>query len=121
MGSMRVLRKFPCLLSQTRKRNQLINTPCSAGVPQIVLPMWVDLFNYAQLAEQTGVGLWGCRSTTPDWTPQCLEESIVSVAFGPESERFRAKAREISVEAKKDGLGRDIAAARVAALARSGV
>jgi hypothetical protein len=83
--------------------------------------MWVDLFNYAQLAEQTGVGVWGCRSTSPDWTFQCLEESIVAVAFGPESKNFKAKAREISVEAKKDGLGRDVSAAKIAGLARSGV
>ena len=93
----------------------------SAGVPQVVLPMWADLFNYAQLAEQTGVGLWGCRATTPDWTPQCLEESIVRVASGPDGAVFRAKAREVSVEAKWGGLGRDISAARVAELARSGV
>jgi hypothetical protein len=82
--------------------------------------MWVDLFNYAQLAEQSGVGLWGCRATTPDWTPQCLEDSIFRVAFGPESAEFRRKAREISVEAKKGGLGRDLAADKVAGLARSG-
>jgi UDP:flavonoid glycosyltransferase YjiC (YdhE family) len=118
MGFMRALRKFKY---PPRSSHLSLTLSNSAGVPQIVLPMWVDLFNYAQLAEQTGVGLWGCRSTTPDWTPQCLEESIVSVAFGPGSEKFRAKAREISVEAKRDGLGRDIAARRVAELARSGV
>jgi len=43
------------------------------------------------------------------------------VAFGPESGGFRARAKEISVEAKKDGLGRDISANRIAELARSGV
>jgi len=41
-------------------------------------------------------------------------------ASGLESAKFRDKAREISVEAKRGGLGKDVAAARVAGLARSG-
>jgi len=92
----------------------------SAGVPQIVLPMWADLYNYAQLAEQIGVGLWGCRETSPEWTPECLRDDILHVAASNVSEGLRAKAKEISVEARKDGLGRDISARIIAQLARSG-
>lgn len=82
--------------------------------------MWVDLYNYAQLAEQIGVGVWGCRETSPEWTPECLKDSIVKVAAGPQSGAFTTKARAISVEAVKDGPGRDISAATILKLARSG-
>lgn len=92
----------------------------SAGVPQIVLPLWVDLYNYAQLAEHIGVGVWGCRETSPEWTPECLTDAIVNVASGPNSEAFRAKAKEISAAASAQGVGRDISAGIVAGLARSG-
>jgi len=82
-----------------------------------VLPLWADLYNYAQLAEQIGVGLWACRETSPEWTPECLRDDILKVAV---SEALRAKARAISAEAGKDGPGRDISAGTIAQLARSG-
>lgn len=81
--------------------------------------MWADLFNYAQLAESGGIGVWGCRETSPDWTPECLSESIVAVASGANSAIFRAKAREISAAAKAKGTGRDISAAIIARYARN--
>lgn len=89
-------------------------------MPQVVLPLWADLYNYAQLAEQIGVGHWACRETSPDWTPECLRDGILQVAASEQSEALRSKAKEISIEARKDGLGRDISAEIVAGLARSG-
>ena len=94
--------------------------PPSAGVPQVVLPLWADLYNYAQLAEQTGVGFWACRETSPEWTPECLRDGILKVAASNVSEALRTKAREISAEAGKNGPGRDISAGIIAQLARSG-
>lgn len=94
--------------------------PSSAGVPQVVLPLWADLYNYAQLAEQTGVGFWACRETSPEWTPECLRDGILRVAASDVSDRLRAKAREVGAEAGKNGPGRDISASIIAQLARSG-
>lgn len=82
--------------------------------------MWADLYNYAQLAEQIGVGFWACRETSPEWTPECLRDGILKVAASAKSKALQAKAREISAEAGKDGPGRDISAAIIAKLARSG-
>lgn len=92
----------------------------SAGVPQIVLPLWTDTYNYAQLAEQTVVGIWGCRETPPDWTSDCLRDDVVKVALGPDSMAFRAKAKEVSAAAREQGVGREIWARIIAKLARSG-
>ncbi|KAM0718518.1 hypothetical protein Q7P37_005588 [Cladosporium fusiforme] len=86
----------------------------AAGVPQIVLPMWADLYNYAQLAESGGIGVWGCRESSPEWTSQCLRDSIVKVASSADSVGFQDRARAISAEAKAQGTGRDIAAAIIA-------
>ena len=83
-----------------------------------MLPFWVDLFNYAQLAEQIGVGVWGCRETTPDWKPRCLSDDILKVTTGPQSADFQRRASEVSQEATKNGLGRDLSAALIAKLAR---
>jgi UDP:flavonoid glycosyltransferase YjiC (YdhE family) len=111
----------PSLQSKSpSQRHQLTDQPHSAGVPQIVLPLWADLYNYAQLAEQLGVGFWACRETSPDWTPECLSDGIVKVAASSESEAFQTKAREISAAAGKDGHGRDISAGIIAQLAMSG-
>lgn len=35
------------------------------GVPQVVLPMWVDLYDYAVRVEYLGVGVWGSRDAAP--------------------------------------------------------
>ncbi|KAI8630105.1 hypothetical protein F5Y19DRAFT_484015 [Xylariaceae sp. FL1651] len=40
----------------------------SAGIPQVILPLWLDLYGFAQLVEYIGVGVWGCRENSPTWT-----------------------------------------------------
>ena len=86
----------------------------------IVLPLWVDLYNYAQLAEETGIGVWGCRRSAPDWSSECLSEAIVRVAGNsPESLAMKAKSKELSDKAR-EAPGREVAASIVAGLARSG-
>jgi UDP:flavonoid glycosyltransferase YjiC (YdhE family) len=113
---MRVSRKSIRILTNHCDISADQHTP-SAGVPQVVLPLWADLYNYAQLAEQTGVGVWACRATSPEWTPECIRDDILKVAL---NETLRTKAREISAEAGKNGPGRDISAGIIAQLARSG-
>ena len=87
-----------------------------AGVPQIVLPMWLDLYNFAQLAEQIGVGVWACRGTSPRWAPGCLADAILEVAG---SDEMRGKAQQLSAQIRKTP-GRDVAADVIAKLAMSG-
>ena len=91
----------------------------STGTPQIILPLWVDLYNFAQLAEQVGVGVWGCRATSPDWTAECLSQAIITVADKGHA-AFKSAATNISDAYQRRGRGRDVAASIIAQLARSG-
>ncbi|KAH9892372.1 hypothetical protein F4778DRAFT_318361 [Xylariomycetidae sp. FL2044] len=92
----------------------------SAGVPQIILPFWLDLYSFAQLSEYIGVGVWGCRATSPEWTADCLHESMMRVVQSPESDQFREKAKELSLIAQAKP-GRYLAAQEIAKLAGSGI
>ncbi|KAG9253746.1 uncharacterized protein F5Z01DRAFT_127520 [Emericellopsis atlantica] len=86
----------------------------SSGVPQLVLPLWADLYSFAALAETLGVGSWGCRQTSPEWTSECLSESLLKV-IGDDNMREKASALGEKVRAR--GKGRDIAAKEIAKLA----
>ncbi|KAH8881836.1 UDP-Glycosyltransferase/glycogen phosphorylase [Thozetella sp. PMI_491] len=91
----------------------------AAGVPQVVLPLWLDLYNFAQLVEQIGVGVWGCRESSPSWTPECLSEAIIRVVASNESSTFRENAQKLGKVAQNKP-GREVAAQVIAKLARSG-
>lgn len=90
----------------------------SAGMPQVVLPLWADLYNYAALAENIGVGIWGCKETTPEWTSGCLTDSLSKALDGaPHGVSIRNKAKELANEVQARERGRDIAAREIAKLA----
>lgn len=95
----------------------MLTCSCRAGVPQVVLPMWIDLYNFAQLAEQTGVGVWGSRSTAPEWTAEELSASILKVVDGgPACVSMRERAKRIADRAPQ---GRNLAAEFISKLAGS--
>jgi hypothetical protein len=90
----------------------------SAGLPQVILPLWADLYNFAALAETIGVGVWGCKETTPDWTSECLTSSLLRILDGTQnSVSFRNKAKLLGDKVQAGDKGRDIAAREVAKLA----
>lgn len=92
----------------------------SGGVPQVILPQWADLYNLAQLVEDLGIGVWGCRDTSPGWSVDGLRTSMLKVLDGrPSSTAMREKAVEFGNSARKN-LGRNIAADELARLAGSG-
>ncbi|KAI0202027.1 hypothetical protein F4808DRAFT_450008 [Astrocystis sublimbata] len=91
----------------------------SAGIPQVILPLWLDLYGFAQLAEYAGIGVWGCRETSPTWTADCLSEAILRVVHGDESRSFQHKAHELHLLAQASP-GRHVAASEIARLAGSG-
>ncbi|KAI3340727.1 hypothetical protein F4824DRAFT_452008 [Ustulina deusta] len=92
----------------------------AAGIPQVVLPMWLDCYNYAQLAEDVGVGVYANRASAPYWTVEGLRESFLRVLDGGEAgSRMREKAKRLGEMARKDP-GRYVAAREIARLAASG-
>lgn len=92
----------------------------ASGVPQVLVPLWADLYNFAQLAESKGVGVWACREKSPDWDAKCLAEAILDVIVDKRAREVRRKAEEMRKECEMWGVGRDVAGDVVAGLARSG-
>ncbi|RYO94776.1 hypothetical protein DL766_000039 [Monosporascus sp. MC13-8B] len=90
------------------------------GVPQLVLPLWLDHYSFAQLVEDVGIGVWGCRETSPYWTAGCLRHALLTVLDRNESGiAMREKARQFGDLARRDP-GQYVAAREIAKLAASG-
>ncbi|KAK8047830.1 glycosyltransferase family 1 [Apiospora saccharicola] len=74
----------------------------AGGVPHVVVPMWVDLYNYATLAEFTGVGVYATRGTAPDWSVEGLSSAFLAVLTGPNSAGMRERARAVAERMRRD-------------------
>lgn len=88
----------------------LTTTPSRAGVPQIVLPTWVDCYEFGSRAEMLGLGMWGNKGARPRWTAAELGPIFVETILGPKAEAFRKRAKELQELTKQDGGGRNVAA-----------
>ncbi|OTB02617.1 glycosyltransferase family 1 protein [Hypoxylon sp. CI-4A] len=96
------------------------NEALGTGVAHVALPQWTDHYSFAQLTENIGVGVWGCRETSPDWTPDCLHDALSTViGSGEASIAIREKAKHFGEIARKDP-GQYVVAREVAGLAASG-
>lgn len=97
--------------------DSLKNEAIGAGVPQVVLPLWEDHYNFAQLAEDLGVGLYGTRDTAPDWTIDGLTVPILNILSGNEgSRKIQKEAKRVGELARKEP-GRYVSAEVIAKLA----
>jgi hypothetical protein len=92
----------------------------STGVPQIVLPLWLDLYDYATRVEWLGIGVWGNKNSAPGLTATELTAAFEKV-MGNSSEAGlrREKAEELGMLCKREP-GRTKAAREIAKLARRG-
>ncbi|KAL8382118.1 hypothetical protein RB595_006075 [Gaeumannomyces hyphopodioides] len=99
----------------------VFNEAVASGVPHVVLPLWMDLYNYATLAEYAGLGIWASKRSAPDWTVEELSAAILKVLSedDPFAVAARAKAKALSAKAKVR-LGRDHAADIIAEIAAKG-
>ncbi|TGJ79107.1 hypothetical protein E0Z10_g9652 [Xylaria hypoxylon] len=96
------------------------NEAIASGIPQVVLPMWLDCYNYAQLAENIGVGVYASRASAPDWTLEGLRDGLLRVLDEKdEGRQMREKAKRLGEIARKEP-GRYVAASHIARLAGSG-
>ena len=89
------------------------------GVPQIILPQWADLYDYAQLVENLKIGVWGCRATSPDWTAECIQQAVLFVLEDSPTSSSMARNAASFRELARKSVGRDVAAQEVARLAAS--
>lgn len=85
-------------------------------MPQVVIPIWEDHYNFAQLVEDLGLGIYATRGTAPEWTVAGIAEPILRVVQqGEESTKWRQKAKEVGRLAQ-ERPGRYIAAAELVKL-----
>ncbi|KAI0199394.1 hypothetical protein F4808DRAFT_471677 [Astrocystis sublimbata] len=91
----------------------------ASGVPQLILPQWLDHYSFAQLATSSGVGIWGCPKESPWWTSACLRDAFAAILGGEFSDEIRSKAKYFGDIVQKDP-GQNIVAREVAKLAASG-
>lgn len=83
--------------------------------------MWLDCYNYAQLAEDIGVGVYATRGTAPGWTVEGLRDNMLRVVDGKgEGRRMAEKAKALGEMARK-APGRYVAAREIARLAEFGL
>jgi UDP:flavonoid glycosyltransferase YjiC (YdhE family) len=69
----------------------------SAGVPQVVLPVWIDTYDFAIRVEYLGIGIWGNRVSAPYAEGLELSQALVQVVDGDDSAAMLAKAKQIAV------------------------
>ncbi|KAI8951441.1 hypothetical protein F4801DRAFT_589656 [Xylaria longipes] len=89
------------------------------GIPQIILPLWLDHYSFAQLAQTAGIGIWGCPDASPWWTAACLRDAFITVLGGESGDAIRNKAKYFGDIAQRDP-GQNVVAREIAKLAGSG-
>jgi hypothetical protein len=89
---------------------QLIFQYHSAGVPQVVLPVWMDTFDFARRVEFLGIGRWGNQQTGTSGGGGELGNALIDVLLGPNSQLYLQRAKELSKLCHQNGGGRNIAA-----------
>ncbi|KAK1251516.1 hypothetical protein MKX07_006995 [Trichoderma sp. CBMAI-0711] len=90
-----------------------------SGIPSVVLPLWADLYNYAQTAEYLGVGIWPNKTLAPDWDAAGLAEAFLEVLSGNRSVTMRENAKALARRGEQYG-GRKLAAELIAEMAAKG-
>ncbi|KAL5361076.1 hypothetical protein BJX96DRAFT_175896 [Aspergillus floccosus] len=65
------------------------------GIPQVVLPVWFDTYDFAHRVEFLGIGVWGSRKTAPVGQGSELGEALNSVLVEDEGASMREKAKAL--------------------------
>lgn len=86
-----------------------------SGVPQVVLPVWMDTYDFARRAEILGIGRWGNRLAGKLCESGELGAVLVDVIAGERSSAFAHKAKELAELCRKSGGGRVVAARHILA------
>lgn len=68
----------------------------SAGVPQIVLAVWFDTYDFAARVEFLGIGVCGNHKTAPTVNSSDFGRALIRVLASRESERMKQNARGIA-------------------------
>lgn len=75
----------------------------SAGIPQVVLPVWIDTYDFSTRVEYLGIGVWGSKTAAPRVKASELGRALVRVIDSDESDAMRYKAKTLSEPRKVEG------------------
>ncbi|RJE21120.1 UDP-glucoronosyl and UDP-glucosyl transferase [Aspergillus sclerotialis] len=84
----------------------------SAGVPQVVLPLWWDTYEYTTQAEWLGVGVGGNRKHAPNVNADEVSGAVLKILDSESGRSIRNRASEVA-SWFKDRPGRDVAAEHI--------
>ncbi|KAL2140396.1 hypothetical protein VTI28DRAFT_3852 [Corynascus sepedonium] len=68
----------------------------TCSVPQVVIPAWLDCYDFANRAEILGIGRWGNKKALPHITKAELGPILVDVVLGPRGSKMRARVKELA-------------------------
>jgi len=75
-----------------------------AGLPQIILAQWYDLYDMAVRAEYLGIGIYGNKNTAPDFEAVEFGTAVARLVLpGKELEEFRTRAKVVAEACRKAG------------------
>ena len=80
----------------------------SSGVPQIILPQWLDLYDYAVRVEWLGHGIYANKNHAPHIDAAQLADALVKVLVD-EGGKLKKKSIEVSEACKRGGGVRTVA------------
>lgn len=72
------------------------NEALVAGVPQVVLPGWIDCYDFANRVELNGVGIRANKTAAPRWARGEFGEALQAVMLGKRAAVFRENARKLA-------------------------
>lgn len=76
---------------------QLLTCPhCSAGIPQVIAPIWFDTFDFAQRVEYLGIGYWGNQLHAPGVSGPELGQAVKRILFTERGRKVARRAREMA-------------------------
>uniref|UniRef100_A0A8H7K5N2 Glycosyltransferase family 28 N-terminal domain-containing protein n=1 Tax=Bionectria ochroleuca TaxID=29856 RepID=A0A8H7K5N2_BIOOC len=85
----------------------------SAGVPQVILPVWGDTYDFAKRVEWLGIGKFGSPWNAPQCSARELGPILEQVVLGPRSKSMKEKAVELAQLCENNGGGRRVAAQKI--------
>lgn len=79
----------------------------------MVLPVWIDCFDFANRAELLGIGVWGNKSSVPLNSSKELGPALLEVVLGSRADSMRFRAKDLAEICHEEGGGRYIAARKI--------
>lgn len=80
-----------------------------AGLPQVVLPGWLDCYDFGNRAEMNGYGIRANKTAAPRWAREELGNALKEVIISKQEATFRDNAKKLALRHPADA-GRNKAA-----------